>query len=169
MTFVVPAAHGSDWYVAGRGGYAADSGFGVAGAIGRDWIWPSNYAADVRGELEVAIRRNETDNAAIGYVWSAAEMANVYFDIHTATHELSPYIGFGLGLVSADNGDDTDHAAAYQGMLGLRWRLRRTTSLFAEYRFITAPGLTFQGAGGTTSASTDYQTHHVFLGVSFGF
>jgi opacity protein-like surface antigen len=168
-TYAVPTAHGSDWYVAGRGGYATDSGFGIAGAIGREWDWPPGYAGDLRAELEVTVRRNETDNAAIGYVWSIAEMANLYLDVHTASKALSPYLGVGIGLVTADNGTDTDHAAAYQGMAGLRWRTSASTSLIAEYRFLTAPGLDLQSGGGGTPASTDYQTHHVLLGMAFRF
>ncbi len=65
------------------------TGFGVAAAIGREWRWPANYAADTRAEFEVSYRSNGADTAtAPGFVplqldgdletWTG--MANVYFD-----------------------------------------------------------------------------------------
>ena len=166
----VPVAYGTDnWYFAGRGGYVSDSGFGVAGAIGRQWVWPAPYAANIRGELEIALLRNETDNSAIGYVSTLPEMANVYYDFHTTVPELFPFVGAGLGVVSADNGNDTDQAASYQGIVGIRWRIHRSTFMPAEYRYVTAPGLNFQVGNSGTSAPTNYTTHNLFLGVGFKF
>ncbi len=153
MTFATPAAYGTDhWYFSGKGGFVADNGFGVAAAVGRLWTWPSNYAADIRVELEVALRHNETDNASAGYVSSLSEMVNVYYDFHTTTNVI-PYIGAGIGVMSDDDGN---HSAAAQGIAGLRCRVSRGTSLIGEYRYTDASGL-------------DIGSHHLFAGVAFGF
>lgn len=154
------------------------TGFGVAGAIGYDWRSPPNYATDFRAEFEVSYRYNDADSVTVpgfgtisldgGYLSTWAGMGNIYFDIHTPS-SVYPYIGAGVGLANVSDGDVDDTAFAYQGMVGLAYRIRSGTKLNLEYRYMAVPDVELPITGTAVSLSADYQSHNVFVGIAIDF
>ena len=155
-------AQANDWYTAIRGSFVtdADGGFGggLGVAIGRQWRSPAVYNSDIRAEFELAYRRNDT---AIGYIDSLTEMVNIILDFKTPGRKVIPYLGAGLGGMTAGNGDDIDQTAAYQGMAGMKFRVGQGTWLGGEYRYLAAPGLTLD------NRALDYNSHSVLVGIAF--
>ena len=157
-----------------------DRGPALSGSVGYDF-------GQFRLEGEIAYRKNDVDKytrsgtalgGAAGDVSSLAFMVNALYDIDTGT-ALTPYIGGGLGIarVSANgvtatglgftNSDD-DNKFAYQGIVGLSYQLNEAVALTADYRYFATENPKFRLSNGT-SASGEYKTHNVFVGLTLRF
>jgi len=135
-------------------------GYGIAGAVGRNF-------GGVRGELEVAYKRNNLGSAT-GFGFEAqgrgrasalSGMANVYLDPTFSIGPVQPYIGGGIGVarfratdidvVGLPAGgpitnfgpvDASKTGFAYQAMAGVGIPLSENATFTIGYRYFATPG-----------------------------
>lgn len=80
-------------------------------------------------------------------------------DVHDTTNFGPPF-----------NQSDTDTAVGVKAGVGLAWQFHKNMALFGEYRFThVSPAVKFRDPGGTTTAETDLNSHHLVTGISFRF
>jgi opacity protein-like surface antigen len=91
---------------------------------------------------------------------------------------LQPYIGLGGGLffsnvsgtIGFQEASDTSTDVGLDTRVGVSFLIDANWAAFTEYRFThVAPTWDVKVSGGTTSASTTFNTHHVILGLSYRF
>lgn len=172
LPFTANAADANKYYVALTGEYIAsakatgdgtvgtladsgsikfDSGEGVLVAIGY-YVAPA-----VRVEFEGGykeIKEKSQTIAGLSFPSTAKDkalstMGNAYYDFQTGTN-LTPYIGAGLGWGHETTNGGAD-AFAYQGMLGVNYKVSETSTVFGGYRYL---------------GTTDFSEHYVVSGLS---
>ena len=157
---------------------SAESGLGAA--IGTGY----RVASGARVEFALGMRRNNLDsvsaagtffgttlaaNAVLnGDITTVYGMFNGYYDFDIGSN-WAPYLGLGFGaagieLDSATLGvDDTDTVPAWQGMLGLTYRISDNVWARGGYRYF--------GTGDPEIAGTEFevQSHLIDVGLQIGF
>jgi outer membrane protein OmpA-like peptidoglycan-associated protein len=135
----------------------------------------------LRSELELGGRWSDADSisnsAATGDVRSISAMVNAYIDIDT-NGSFTHYVGVGLGAaqikanglspIASTSINDTDTTVAYQGIVGLSYRLSQDIALNADYRYFATQDLDFSTAS-STSVNQQYTNHALMLGLTFKF
>ncbi len=144
FVLLVPAAAQATnhLYLSPRLGYVNDTGGSLGLAFGRKWYSGTGTNSDWRGELELTFRRDDSSGT---YVSSLMEAANLYLDFRTTSHRVTPYLGVGVGAMTASDGSGTETSLAGQGMAGLKFLVGRGTWLSGEYRYISAPSISIGG------------------------
>ncbi len=180
--FYLGAGLGANWIrdsdITGSG-INTNAGFdtGFAGLLGAGWA----YGNGARAEIELGLRRNDLDSlsgttAGAGDITGTSGMVNVYYDLNTGT-AFTPYLGAGIGLarasleaspIGASRIDDSDTAFAYQGIVGVGYRLNESATVFTDYRYMATTGLNLATAAGT-SVDADYDNHTLMVGFRFNF
>lgn len=152
-----------------------DLGFAGIGAVGYNF-------GHVRLEGELGYRRNGVDQyrnpgvAGSGDTDAITILGNVVYDF-LPDARINPYIGAGIGAarVNFDSHrragaafvDDSDWVLAYQGILGVNYKLAPQTLISLDYRYLGT-----SDADVTTSlgaADGRYQAHTILLGVTYRF
>ena len=147
-----------------------DTGFVVEGAVG--WEHQSGF----RGELALGYQQYDVDTLSTlgssvpgdGDVGALTFMLNGYYAFNL--DKFRPYVGVGVGgaHVSADISalgfqavDDSDTVFAYQGIVGLEYRLSDSVSLGARYAYFATQDPTFFDTAGFEFDS-EVQSHNVW-------
>jgi len=116
-----------------------DPGYNVGGAVGYDF-------GKFRAEGEITYRSSDLDTANGAAVTVDSDvsalsfMANGYYDHEMGNSPLTPYVGFGMGVVDSDLnvtgtsvGSETNFA--YQFMLGLGYGITPNVVMTGGYRY----------------------------------
>ncbi len=158
---------------AGTGEAEFDTGFVVEGAVG--WEHESGF----RGELALGYQQYDVDTLSTlgssvpgdGDVGALTFMLNGYYAFNL--DKFRPYVGVGVGgaHVSADISalgfqavDDSDTVFAYQGIVGLEYRLSDSVSLGARYAYFATQDPTFFDTAGFEFDS-EVQSHNVMATI----
>ena len=153
-----------------------DAGWTGLGAIGY------RFASGVRSEFELGYRSADVDSlsgvsSGTGKVGVGSAMGNAVYAFGSDS-PFTPYLGLGIGLASVEFDDvqpvggsvldDSDAVFAYQGIVGLGYRLSEQLQLFTDYRyFATADaGLSTRA---NVSVDGDYADHTLLFGLRFSF
>jgi outer membrane protein OmpA-like peptidoglycan-associated protein len=150
---------------------------GIAAVLSAGWA----YGNGVRSEIELGHRRNDVDSITgttngVGHVRTWSGMVNVLYDFNTNS-PFTPYIGGGIGMARVDGQgsafgttsvDDTANGFAYQGIVGVGYRLNENATVFTDYRYFATRDLDFTTADGR-SVDADYANHTVLVGLRFNF
>ncbi|HAW54150.1 MAG TPA: cell envelope biogenesis protein OmpA, partial [Hyphomonas sp.] len=161
-------------------GYGFDNGFRLEGVGGYGDDDLSVPAASYNGAPSGAVP------ATAGNLQTMELMLNGIYDFNREG-EIQPYVGLGLGVlranakannlvftngtdVSAANGfSDSDTGFAYQGLLGLGYKVSDQLTLDLGYRYKVAEGLDFGGVHGGPNYDADYEAHLATVGMRFAF
>jgi opacity protein-like surface antigen len=136
------------------------------------------FLGQTRYELEVMYREGDFDNlsnATIapggfgGSIESYVVMANAYYDFNIWDRWV-PYVGAGVGAAQHNfdsitiNVDDDDTVLAYQGMLGIAYKLQpyEHTLIGLGYRYFGTTDPEFTTASGA-SLEHSYDSHNMEL------
>lgn len=159
--------------------------FGGVAGLAAGYAWQSGWAL----ETEFAYRRNGLDNDRFhgettnlhGALSSYTLMGNGYYRLDTGT-DFTPYIGGGVGISlleleerRGDGGEfhafDTDTQFAYQGIVGVAYKLASDWDLDVEYRYFGTqdPSFIDHVDGVRTWTETVYHAHEVLFGVTWEF
>ena len=150
-----------------------NTGFVVEGAVG--WEHESGF----RGELALGYLQSDIDSLTVppnslsadGDVSTFTFMVNGYYALNL--DKFRPYVGVGVGgaHVSADISalgfqavDDSDTVFAYQGIVGLEYRLSDSVSLGARYAYFATQDPTFFDTAGFEFDS-EVQSHNVMATI----
>ena len=162
-----------------------DDGLAVRAAYGYQF-------ASFRAEIELAKYVNDVESHSLGganldgptgEASALTLMVNGYIDFDTGSGSaLTPYIGLGIGNADLDFSgygvnaipnvlDDDDSVLAYQLMLGGSYALSPSTSLYGEYRYLTADDASVQTSFETGGVETgiDYDANILQFGINFNF
>ncbi|KCZ98951.1 OmpA family protein, partial [Hyphomonas polymorpha PS728] len=140
------------------------------------------------GDLDVPNGINGTLTGATaapaGYASVTDLMVNGLYDFNKGG-SIQPYIGLGVGGARVDakasnrtfaagaaaNGfSDKASGIAYQGLLGVGFKLSERLTMDVGYKYFTVEDLNFDGKAGTAgSYDVDYQDHTATLGVRYSF
>ncbi|MBL8831168.1 MAG: OmpA family protein [Rhodospirillales bacterium] len=155
-----------------------------AGAAGTAAIG-YGFGNGLRGELELGHRAgsvrgvdNATGAAGGGRIDVSSLMANVLYDFANET-SFVPYLGAGIGgarLRAKDVGPDQGNAFvsgaanvfAYQGIVGLDYRIGDNMALGASYRYFATQSASIGSTAGD-SASIPYRDHSIVIGMRYAF
>jgi opacity protein-like surface antigen len=165
-----------------------DAGFVAGGAVGYD-MGDMAGPVGLRLEAEFSYRDNDVKShsvnggppnelgAALGSTSVFAGMANMLFDVDTGT-PISLYGGGGIGVANvAFDGhgvdgigvvlDDDDTVFAWQLIAGAGYEIMPGLVADLQYRYFRADGvsLTSEDTFGPVSASTDYESQSVMMGL----
>jgi len=138
-----------------------------------------------RVEAELAYRQNDVSEFAsggstvngTGTVRSFSTMANGYLDFGTG--DIMPYVGAGLGVIVLQTSDvsatvnnitlnfddDITETAAFQGMLGVAYRVSDAMRVKADYRYFYALPVDVSNSDG----DFNYQGHNFLVGLNYSF
>ncbi|MBM3582627.1 MAG: OmpA family protein [Alphaproteobacteria bacterium] len=155
----------------------ADFDTGIAAALSAGWA----YGNGVRSEIEIGHRRNDVDSITgvtngTGHARAWSGMLNVLYDFNTNS-PFTPYIGGGIGMARVDGKgsavgttsvNDSENAFAYQGIVGVGYRLNENATLFTDYRYFATRDLDYITADGR-SVDADYGNHTVLIGLRYNF
>ena len=148
-----------------------DAGWVGSGAIGY------KFSNDIRAEFELSNRSSDVDALSAasngsGEIGVGSAMGNVLYNFRGES-AFTPYLGLGIGLASVDvDGvqpvggsvlDDSDSVFAYQGIVGLGYRLGGRTQLFADYRYFATSDSSLSTRA-NVSVDSDYADHTFFFG-----
>ena len=153
-----------------------DAGWTGVGIIGY------RFASGVRSEVEFGYRSADIDSLSgvtngTGGLSVGSVMGNATYALQNES-KFTPYLGLGIGLASVEFDDvqpvggavldDSDIVFAYQGILGLGYRLSEHVQLFTDYRyFATADvGLSTRADAGVDG---EYADHTLLVGLRFSF
>lgn len=142
------------------------------------------FGNGLRGELELGHRVGKVsgiDNAtgvSSGRIDVSSLMTNVLYDFANES-SFVPYVGAGIGgarVRSKDVGPDQGNATvsgsanvfAYQGILGLDYRIGDNTALGASYRYFATQSASIGSSAGD-SASIPYRDHSIMIGMRYAF
>lgn len=155
------AAEGNNYYVALTGEYVASAngsghiainGASIPGSVNYDNGWGGLASVgyyitpSIRAELEGGYRDIKQKNVSFTYLGTAyttisneknkaySAMGNTYYDFQTGSN-ITPYIGVGMGWAHQQDNGGAD-AFAYQGMLGVNYKILNDSSIFAGYRYL---------------------------------
>ena len=153
---------------------------GLGAAIGTGY----RFRSGVRAEFALGMRRNNLDSvSAAGTFFGTALGANAvlngdittvygllngYYDFDIGSN-WAPYLGLGIGAASIEldsatlGVDDTDTVPAWQGMLGLIYRISDNVWARGGYRYF--------GTADPEIAGTEFevQSHVLDIGLQIGF
>lgn len=159
-----------------------DTGWAVLGSVGYA------FANHLRAEIEIGFRNNDVDRlitsagspvATTGDLSEFSVMANLVYDIPLSSR-LSASIGAGIGAdnaeldVAALGVDDNDWVFAYQGLLGLNYRIGARSQIFLNYRYFHADAPDYTNFVSVPAPATqrvsfvgDLEKHAVTVGFRF--
>lgn len=140
-----------------------------------------DYASPWRGEVELSRRGGNVDTvsgaAGSGEVLATGIMANALYDFNTIG-SITPYVGAGLGLAQVKldsvrpfgtaNYNDSDNALAYQGIVGVSYKIKDNLDFFTDYRYMGARGIDVTSSAGN-AGSFNYGSHAIMAGLRFAF
>lgn len=157
-----------------------DTGTGIGIQLGYMPQTTNSFLANTRWELDFTYRNADIDSVRVAgrslnigdKVESLSYMANVFYDFENGTKWV-PYIGAGIGGAevqwSLNNANDSDTVFAYQGMLGISYRMELlpNTEWNVGYRYFATldPEFDFGGA----RVEGEYETHNLEGGFRFRF
>jgi OOP family OmpA-OmpF porin len=168
----------SDSELTGGVELSAESGLGAEIALGH------RFGTGLRAEFALGMRRNNLDtvsatgtffgttlaaNTALnGDVTTVYGLLNAYYDFDMRS-SWAPYLGLGIGAASIEldsatlGVDDTDTVPAWQGMLGVTYRISDNVWARGGYRYF--------GTGDPEIAGTEFevQSHVLDIGLQIGF
>ena len=143
----------------------------------------SYFTPDIRGELELGYRELKASTASItlsGVTYTVdastlksnalSTMANLFYDIPTGSN-LTPYLGIGAGWAHQTNNGGSD-AFAYQGMVGVNYKLSESSTIFTGYRYLGTTDFEhkyFVSGIGTVTERENVSAHSVDVGYRFSF
>lgn len=151
-----------------------NNGYGGMIALGK-------HVGDFRAELEAGYRElkeksesitilgttytdnsNQKDKAITG-------MVNLYYDIPTGS-PITPYVGAGIGDAHLTNSGGSD-AFAYQGMIGLNYKLSESSTIFGGYRYFGTNDFAIKStvAGVALTENADVRAQAIDVGYRFSF
>lgn len=142
------------------------------------------FGNGLRSELELGHRAGKVsgiDNATGtggGRIDVSSLMGNILYDFANET-SFVPYIGVGAGgarVRAKDVGPDQGNAMvsgtanvfAYQGILGLDYRIGDNAALGASYRYFATQSASIGSTAGN-SASIPYRDHSIMVGMRYAF
>lgn len=147
---------------------STDPGFGFIAAVG-------NTFENVRGEIEMGYRTNDTDEISSGGIsiplngdiTSLSVMGNLLVDL-PLSESIRPFIGAGMGLANVEAdlngiGSEDDNVFAYQAIAGIGFPLTHVTTLDLHYRYFATADPDFDGT------EAEYETHNFFAGLRFDY
>ncbi|MEM8988698.1 MAG: OmpA family protein [Pseudomonadota bacterium] len=156
-----------------------DSGFGVMGALGYD------FGNSLRSEIELAHRDNDvsaiqtTANGA-GDIAVTSLLANLIWEVDVES-PVTPFLGVGVGGAHVDanylatgatraiNVGDEDWALAYQGIVGLAWKVAENLAVDLSYRYFATDEVSFATAVPGGTLDQEYTAHGAFVGLRWAF
>jgi OOP family OmpA-OmpF porin len=161
----------------GTGTWGYKQGFGIGGSGG------FAFSNGLRVEGELVYRANDVKSVEVdglgkgsidGNTTSTAFMANGFYDF-LPNRVVNPYLGVGIGAskdhfeVSSggNSASDDRETFAYQGIVGLQFKVARGWRIGAEYRYFATskPGYV---SGGDTMR-TPYDTNNAFVTMQWSF
>jgi opacity protein-like surface antigen len=152
------------------GEFSFDDGFALTGAVGQ------SFGDVIRVELEGGYRTNSFEEMRIdgsgvfdidGDMRALSLMSNVYIDL-LPHRNISPFIGFGVGVVNIEAeidryGSAEDTVLAYQVAAGCTFAMSPSVDFDIQYRYFATEDPNFNGL------ETEYVTHNLFLGLRLSF
>jgi OOP family OmpA-OmpF porin len=157
---------------------AAESGLGAA--IGTGY----RFGSGLRAEFALGMRRNNLDSVSAAVTFFGTPLAanaelngdittvygllNGYYDFDIGSN-WAPYLGLGIGAASIEldsaalGVDDTDTVPAWQGTLGLTYRISDNVWARGGYRYFGAADPEIAGA------EFEIQSHVLDIGLQIGF
>lgn len=154
-----------------------DSGWAGIGSVGY------HFASGFRTELELGYRDNDVDGITAttlgdgdSHAWTL--MLNALYE-HGNDTPWAPYIGAGIGFARINyddigplNGgltlDDDTTEPAWQGIIGMIYKMRENVGLFADYRYLSAISPEMDASNGVNT-DIEYDNSTFLVGVRFGF
>lgn len=107
---------------------------------------------------------------------TASLMINAYYDLDTGT-PVVPFVGVGAGMAYIDfdgvtvpglgSFKDYDVDLAWQGILGLGYKLEDDLVLFGAYRFFDASNVKMHTESGTRVKLDGFGSHNVEIGIRY--
>lgn len=194
------AARADGWYVGGFGSYAEadDVRFGTAlGTVTTTFDSTTGFGllfgrefGSLRLEAELGLGDFDVRDHILagdalpgptGKLETRTYLVNAAYDFNR-DGRVNPYLGAGVGLADADlKGfgvapvpdvlDDGDQAFAYQLLAGIGFRVGDDWTLFADYRYLVADGLsvTVSPAAGGVASDVDFESGNLTFGFRYGF
>jgi opacity protein-like surface antigen len=145
----------------------------------RGGLWLTDFDLSWLGfALDVSYFRPTTDVQTIPITFLAMVRYSLLKDEEFPLGRVQPYAGLGGGVfISNASGsigfhdvDETSNDFGLDLRLGLSYLFTPNWAAFTEYRFThVEPSWKVKVFGGETSADTNFNTHHVLLGVSYRF
>lgn len=138
------------------------NGFGGLAAAGY-YINPN-----LRTELEEGYREIKGDNNNVKEK-ALTTMGNIFYDIPTGTN-FTPYLGAGIGWAHETNNGQSN-AVAYQGMVGVNYKVSDNSSVFGGYRYIGTSDFTDNSTISGVDVTEKYNAriHAIDVGYRFNF
>jgi outer membrane protein OmpA-like peptidoglycan-associated protein len=163
--FYIGAEGGLNWILQNNS-YNYNTGFGVGGKVGYDFVGP-------RVELEGIYRNNQGSGIVpfgagfanvTGQINQVSVMANLLYDFAPGA-VITPYVGAGAGIAFIDPSLSPGCTMcstqfAYQGIVGLAWNIDQSFRVSLDGRYY-----------GTTNGGTTYTNNNigVMLGLTYKF
>ena len=140
----------------------------------------------LRPEIEVGFRQNDVDKLKVGgrdLSGSGTErtldfMGNLIYDFDLGG-PIIPYIGVGIGGAQVDvdslgaggtSFNDRQLAFAYQGIVGVSYKISEALEAFADYRYFSTAGLDLKDSIPTpASVDDEYRSHTIIIGLRWTF
>ena len=164
------------------------SGTGVSTTADLDAGWTGvgiigyRFANGVRGEFELGYRTADVGSitgvsSGTGEISVGSAMGNATYSFRSES-PFTPYLGLGIGLASVEFDNvqpvggsvlnDSDAVFAYQGIVGLGYRLSERVQLFTDYRYFATvdAGLSTRA---NRSVEGEYADHTLLVGLRFSF
>lgn len=153
----------------------SERGFGGSIALGN--AYDNNWRAEAELNYHRSGSKSIDSAAASGDTSALGLMLNGYFDLPTNT-AWTPYIGIGVGgaLLSYDNVspvgasliDDQDLEFAYQGIVGINYKLNAQANVFTDYRYFGTTDLNFR-TDSATDVDSEFGEHRFMVGLRWSF
>jgi OOP family OmpA-OmpF porin len=140
----------------------------------------------LRPEIEVGYRQNDVDKLKVrgrdlsgsGRERTLDFMGNLIYDFDLGG-PIIPYVGFGIGGAQVDvdglgaagtSFNDRELAFAYQGIVGVSYKISEALEAFADYRYFSTAGLDLKDSIPTpASVDDEYRSHTIIIGLRWTF
>ena len=142
----------SNWRMEGELGYRVNEGKGIA-----DFGQSSTF--NTSGDVELT-------------EWSL--MFNALYDFNLNSDRWGLSVGAGAGIdnprfKSIDGTDSNDKVFAYQGIVGLTYRVNQHWDLMLNYRYFNAAEAELRASADSLVSEVDLEKHTVTLGFRYGY
>lgn len=169
-----------------RGTLETKDGYGITGALGYRPRNTGTLADNLRFEVEIGTRSNETDkfvSSGSGTITAFSEdvvadtlMANMYLDMNLGPN-WRPYVGAGIGGARVKlesnslNINDEDMVMAYQGMAGLYYTPTSfpAADIGLGYRYLGTSDPNFNINSSGRRIDAEYSSHSLEVGTRLYF
>jgi opacity protein-like surface antigen len=158
---------------------------GWGGYVALGYRFPIGLRVELEGSGRDALNHSfNKGDPWYGTQWDTSAMANILYDIDTATR-FTPFVGGGVGLSHLSWGnnfranlnelpyiyDDSGSAFGWQIIAGLAYNVTPRLALTTDFRYKGSDGYSFRSSGPsyTNITNFDYRTSDLFFGLRYSF